>query len=189
MMQVPGPSGEPVEEATEVPQSQAQALLDVAPGQIAYDRTALVVAPGVEGVLEQVLVRRPLQLLTVTLEGGTGLERFEPPLWAGPEVSGDPAFSKAGIGLQGEPEVGELEISNAALEALLDLLQSRSSSRQATAPAEWDYAHRAHQPSPMDEQLLVSLAQALGSGGEDSARQQEDALSNHAPGRARRSAG
>jgi CYTH domain-containing protein len=190
MMQVPGPHGEPIEEATEVPQSQAQALLDVAPGQIAYDRTALVVAPGVEGVLEQVLMRLPLHLLTVTFEGETGLERFELPLWAGPEVSGDPAFSKAGIALQGEPDVGELEISNAALEALLDLLQSRSSSRNATAHAAWDYvAHRVHQPSPMDEQLLVSLAQALGSGGEDSARQQEDALSNHAPGRARRSAG
>ena len=127
MMLMPGPDGEPIEEATEVPLSQAQALLDVAPGQIAYDRTALVMAPGVEGMLEQILVHHPIHLLTVMFEDLAGFERFQPPLWAGSEVSGDPAFSKAVIALHGEPEVGELEISNAALEALLDLLQSRFS--------------------------------------------------------------
>jgi CYTH domain-containing protein len=169
VMGVQGPDGQPTEEVTEVPLSQAQALLDVAPGKISYERTVLVLAPGVEGALEQILLSRPLHLLTVAFEDATAAERFQEPPWAGPEVSGDALFSKAAIALQGEPQVGELEISNASLEALLDLLQSRFSPRHSGALPAWGYsAHRVQESNPTDEQLLAGLAQALGSDGHES---------------------
>jgi CYTH domain-containing protein len=174
MMQVQGPDGRPREEATEVPLSQAQALFDVAPGQIAYERTDLALAPGVEGVLEQMLVSRPFTLLSVSFEEEAEAERFQPPLWVGAEVSGDPAFSRAAVALQGEPEAGEPEISNAALDSLLDLLQSRFASRRASGYSAWSQTFdQADRTSPVDDQLLAGLANALGSAGQDRAAQDQ----------------
>jgi CYTH domain-containing protein len=164
MMVAPGPDGEPLEEATEVPLSQAQALLDVAPGQIAYDRTALTLSPGVESVLEQILLSPEFNLLTVAFVDLAEADRFRSPFWVGPEVTGDLSFNKGLIALEAEPQTGEVEITNASLDALLDLLQSRSASRQARALSGWDQlAYRAPQPSQIDEQLLRGLTQALGS--------------------------
>jgi CYTH domain-containing protein len=186
MMQVQGPDGLPREEATEVPLSQAQALFDIAPGQIAYERTVLLLAPGVEGVLEQMLVSRPYTLLAVSFEEEAESKRFQPPLWAGAEVSADSAFSRAAVALQGQPEVAEPEISNDALEALLDLLQSRFGSRQVGTAAMWTSpAHRDPQPSPIDERLLVGLAHALDPAGQDVAAydQRDDAVDHKAPRR------
>jgi CYTH domain-containing protein len=186
MMQIQGPDGLPREEATEVPLSQAQALLDVAPGQIAYERTLLALAPGVEGVLEQMLVSRPFTLLAVTFDEAAEAKRFQPPLWAGAEVSGDPAFGKAALALQGDPEAGEPEISNAALEALLDLLQSRFASRRAGGYSAWSQApDQTDRTSPVDDQLLAGLAHALGSSGQDTAAsdQRDDTAGYHAPRR------
>ena len=163
IMVMPDQGGEFMEEATEVPLSQAQALLDVAPGQIAYERTALVLAPGLEGMLERILVQRPLHLLTVSFEEQSSLEQFQPPLWAGAEVSGDPAFSKAAIALQGEAEIGELEISDASLEALLDLLQGRFSARQSASYETWSPSTTRRDPGsdPFDDHLIAGLASAL----------------------------
>jgi CYTH domain-containing protein len=163
MMLMSGVDGEPVEEVTEVPASQARALLDVAPGQIAYDRTALAVAPGVEGVLKQILLPQPLHLLTLSCEDGASLDRLQVPLWTGPEVSGDASFSRAAIALQGAPEVGEIEISNAGLEVLLDLLQGRLSLRRAGAfePGGASPYRRGLAPLPIADHLMAGLASAL----------------------------
>ncbi len=191
MMAVRGPDGLPSEEATEVPLSQAQALLDVALGKIVYERTVLVLAPGVEGLLEQILVSRPFDLLSLSFESQPEAERFQPPLWAGPEVSGDHTFDKATIALHGEPEVGELEISNASLEALLDLLQSRFALRAGALSAWSQGSNRADQTGPADEQLLAGLARALNPDGrEDGATEQQgDSAAHQVPQRVRRIAG
>jgi CYTH domain-containing protein len=129
VMVVSGADSQMVEEATELPRSQAQALLDVAHGKIAYECTPLALATGVTAVLEQVLAAQAFDLLSVSFPSAREAEGFQPPVWVGAEVSGEAAYEKAAMALNGEPEVQEPEISNAALDAVLDLLQSRSSSR------------------------------------------------------------
>ncbi len=128
-MMVPGADGQMIEEATDLPRSQAQALLDVAHGKIAYECTPLALATGITAVLEQVLAAQVFDLLSVTFPSAREAEGFQPPIWVGAEVSGDPDYGKAAMALNGAPEPQEPEISNAALEAVLHLLQSRHSSR------------------------------------------------------------
>ena len=129
VMMVPGADGQMIEEATDLPRSQAQALLDVAHGKIAYECTPLALAIGITSVLEQVLAAPAFDLLSVTFPSAREAEGFQPPGWVGAEVSSEAAYDKAAMALNGAPEVQEPEISNAALDAVLDLLQSRSSSR------------------------------------------------------------
>jgi hypothetical protein len=97
--------------------------LDVAQGKVAYESSHVVLGSAFGGVLEQVMAARPLDLLSFSFASASEAEHFQPPAWVGVDVSGDPSFDKAAIALQGAPAVGEPEISNAALEALLDLLE------------------------------------------------------------------
>jgi hypothetical protein len=101
----------------------------VAHGKIAYECTPLALATGITAVVEQVLAAQAFDLLSVSFPSAREAEGFQPPVWVGAEVSGEAAYEKAAMALNGGPEVQEPEISNAALDAVLDLLQSRSSSR------------------------------------------------------------
>jgi hypothetical protein len=49
-----------------------------------------------------------------------------PPLpWVGPEVSAQPAYQRRRLALDGAPDASEVDVSNAALASLLDLLEDR----------------------------------------------------------------
>ena len=82
--------GQASEEAVEVPLSHAEALVEVAAGTVAFDRTSLPLGRGVEGVLDRFIMPQGLDLLAVTITGDP--RTFAPPLWLGPEVTGDEAF-------------------------------------------------------------------------------------------------
>ncbi len=110
------------EEAVEVPLSHAEALVEVAAGTVAFDRTVLPLGRGVEGVLDRFILPQGLDLLSVTLTGDPST--FAPPLWLGPEVTGDVAFEARELAISGLPTVEGIEVTNAALEALLDTLGS-----------------------------------------------------------------
>jgi CYTH domain-containing protein len=122
-------------DATAVSHSQAQALLEVAAGRVTYDRRTLTLAPGVEGTLERILTPSPTALLSVSFDTPAEAAQFEPPLWVGPEVSADSAFDTATIALLGQPSVADPEISNAPLEALLDVLDTRPDKLEPAEPS------------------------------------------------------
>jgi hypothetical protein len=109
------------EEAVEVPLSHAEALVEVAAGTVAFDRTAITLGRGMEGVLDRYILPQGLDLLSVTITGDVRL--FAPPLWLGPEVTDDTAFEARELAINGLPAVEEVEVTNAALEALLDTLE------------------------------------------------------------------
>ena len=49
-----------------------------------------------------------------------------PPLpWFGPEVSAEPAYQRRRLALDGAPDAPDVDITNAALNSLLDLLEDR----------------------------------------------------------------
>ncbi len=126
------PDGQASEEAVEVPLSHAEALVEVAAGTVAFDRTALALGHGADAVLDRFIMPQGLDLLTVTITGDP--RTFTPPLWLGPEVTGDPAFEVRELAISGPPAVEEVEVTSATLEALLDTLGSPTAFRAQAQP-------------------------------------------------------
>ncbi len=121
-----GGEGTSAQERTEIPRSQAEALLDVRAGKIAYDRSSVRLLPGSEVLLDRVMTPRRVDLVTVILDEGSS-RQFDPPPWFGPEVTDDPAYQSHSIAVNGLPEAEDVALSNAALEALLDAIEQAGS--------------------------------------------------------------
>jgi CYTH domain-containing protein len=119
------PGAAPVEERTEIPHTHAAALLDFAAGKLGYVRSKLPVA-GQEIFIDHLVNSEPLDLISVQFVANVRAEAFTPPLWFGPEVTGDARYLNRSIAVQGFPEQHDVELSNLALDTLLDALESRS---------------------------------------------------------------
>ena len=120
-----GGEGESAEERTEIPRSQAEALLDVCAGTIAYDRSILGFVPGSEVLLDRIITPKRVDLLTVLLDEGSS-RQFDPPAWFGSEVTDDHAYDRHSIAVNGPPEAGDVTLSNAGLESLLDAIEQQA---------------------------------------------------------------
>jgi len=113
------------EERADLPPAHAQALLAVSQSQVEYLRTRLSVGSYEIQVLHFV---RPAPLDLVALVVPSEDEQdFHPLPWFGPEVSAEPAYLRRRLALEGPPEAPEVDVSNAALNNLLDLLDGRFS--------------------------------------------------------------
>jgi CYTH domain-containing protein len=119
-----GPDGAPVEERTDVPRAHGDALLDVCPGKAAYDRTTLN-AGGREIAIDRYVAPGSLDLISVAFDSDGEAGAFQAPSWFGREVSGEPAFERQALAIQGVPAAEEVALSNAALDAILDLIEPR----------------------------------------------------------------
>ncbi len=112
------------EERVEVPRGHAEALLDVVPGRVALRRTTLALADGTDAILDRFVVPGALDVVTVAFAGEDEAAGFAPPAWFGPEITADARYERGAIGFDGIPEAGEPEPSNAAIDALLDALDT-----------------------------------------------------------------
>ncbi len=117
--------GSIAEEEVEVPRAHAEALIDVAAGTVAFDRTPIRLGEGVDAVLDRFILPQGIDLIAIKIHSDP--RAFAPPLWVGAEVTGDPSLETSGLALAGIPTLGEVEVSNAAIEALLDLLEGSRS--------------------------------------------------------------
>jgi CYTH domain-containing protein len=118
------PNG-PVEEATAIPVSQAEALLDLASGRVEY----LSVGPTIgtqPATLHRFLTPGPLDLITVAFEQPQQARTFDPLPWFGPEVTEDSAYQARSMALAGLPSRAKVEITGTAVESLLDTLDDGS---------------------------------------------------------------
>jgi CYTH domain-containing protein len=122
--------GARVEERTEVPRAQAEALLDVCSGKLAFDRSRVSVGDR-EAFLDRFMAPGPFDLLTVGFETRAEADAFDAPAWFGAEVTDDPAYEKRSFALTGVPALGEVALSDAALDALLDTLEGRAEAAPA----------------------------------------------------------
>jgi CYTH domain-containing protein len=113
-----------VEERTDVPRAHGDALLDVCPGKAAYDRTTLSAA-GREIVIDRYVTPGGLDLVSVTFDDKDQAAAFSTPQWLGREVTDDPAYERSALAIQGVPGTGEMTLTNAALDAVLDLIEPR----------------------------------------------------------------
>ena len=118
-----GPNG-PTEERTEVPRAHAEALLDVTPGKIDYLLTNLTV--GTRDVqIARFVTPGPFDMIAVSFESEEEARDFRPLSWFGPDVTSDAAYQNRAIALNGAPQVPEVQLTNAALNSLLDTLENR----------------------------------------------------------------
>lgn len=120
-----GQDGASSEERTDVPRAHGDALLDVCSGKAQYDRTVIALSAGREARIDRYVAPGNLDLVSVTFEEIGDANAFSVPVWFGPEVSGDPAYERHAVALQGIPQPGEIALSNAALESVLDLVEPR----------------------------------------------------------------
>jgi CYTH domain-containing protein len=113
----------PVEERTKISPAQAEALLDVCSGRIAYRRTHVRIASGGDALLDRIEHPAALDLLAVEFDDGASAAEFSPPGWFGPEVTADPAYERASLAVNGIPQARPVEVDNASVIALVDTLE------------------------------------------------------------------
>ena len=156
-----GADGAPSEERTEVPRAHGDALLDVCPGKAAYDRTALTVS-GREVVIDRYVSPGSLDLVSVAFDSEGEADGFAAPAWFGPEVTADSAYERQAVALQGPPQQsGDIPLSNAALDAVLDLIEPRFGFGRYTGSAG---APRAPEPRPEGEDGVVNTLRRIAGG-------------------------
>jgi CYTH domain-containing protein len=167
------------EERADIPVAQAQALLSVTPGQVEYVRTRLALGSREIQALHFLSPGR-LDLVAVG-RAPEGEQDCHPLPWFGPEVSAEAAYKRRRIALDGLPDTPEVDLTDAALNSLLDLLENRSSAQpsphQVAAmeePAHWPSAYSSA-PAPIagsdgiqdedepgiEDDVIRELAQAL----------------------------
>ena len=131
------------EEQADLPLAHAQALLAVSQGQVEYVRTRLSI--GSHEIQALHFVRPgPLDLVAVAVPPED--EQNLPPLpWFGPEVSTEPAYQRRRLALDGAPDAPEMDVTNAALNSLLDLLEDRFTTWPLPGQAE-ERTHRQLMP-------------------------------------------
>ena len=122
------------EERADLPPAHAQALLAVSHGQVEYLRTSLSIGSH-EIQVFHVLRPGPLELVAIQVAPEDDQD-FPPLPWFGPEVSAEPAYQRRRVALAGVPDARDLEVTDAALNSLLDALEGRFGAHQpqATVP-------------------------------------------------------
>ena len=115
-------------EPVSIPHEHAMALLDATAGILAFDRAVVSLGSGTEAFLHRILKPKPLDLVTIPFDAASERSKFNPPAWFGREVSDAAEYGNSAIAIDGVPH-GREEISNAALNALLDSLEGGAASR------------------------------------------------------------
>ncbi len=155
------------EDRTDVPRSHAEALLEVAPGTVTYERSRLRLRNH-EALIDRFMTPGPLDLVTVEFAARVDADTFLPPVWFGSEVTDDDSYSNRMMAIVGKPRAPEAPLSNAALESMLDLLESRPDEtfyapverqldRQVERPAERQ-AERQVEDNPFERLRRIAAA-------------------------------
>src|SRR3954463_4098523 len=174
----PAREGAGDEERTEVPRSQAEALLSVSAGKVGFECTIARLQGGKQALLQRFNSPGSLDLLSVEFAAGEDADGFVPPAWFGPEVTQDPAYHRGSLARAGLPASEEIPLSNTMLEELLDMLEEGTMAAQlgrgaspnirddwsAQGPSEGAFS--AEVPAPSVESveadgLMAGLAEAL----------------------------
>ena len=111
------------EERTEVPRSQAEALLAVCAGKVGFECTIVPLRDGKQALLQRFVSPGSLDLLSVEFAVGEDADGFVPPAWFGPEVTQNPAYHRGSLARSGLPASEDILLSNGMLEELLDVIE------------------------------------------------------------------
>ncbi|MBD2751004.1 hypothetical protein IC232_30695 [Microvirga sp. BT688] len=123
VLKTTGPDGD-IEEQTEVPLAHGHALLDVCAGEVDYTRTKLRIGDR-DALIDQFMRPKGLYFVSVEFRNEEEARGFDPLPWFGPEVSTEARYGIQSLALRGAEQSQDAPLTNAALTALLDTLESR----------------------------------------------------------------
>lgn len=120
------PDGEVSEERTEVSRAQGEVLMDVCGGRVVYERMPFEGGSGLDIEILRFVSPGPCAFILLHFADSMQASGFRPPLWFGAELSDEETCEPRQVALGRPPAAHDGAIQNAALEALLDHLETRS---------------------------------------------------------------
>jgi CYTH domain-containing protein len=114
------------EDRTDLPSLHAEALLEVCPGTVIIERSR-VPFPDLDVFVDRFVTPGLLDLVDVEFQTEAQAAAFRPPVWFGEEVTSNETCTNRAIALSGLPREADTPLSNAALDAMLDLIEGQSS--------------------------------------------------------------
>ncbi|MGJ3263518.1 MAG: hypothetical protein ACFE0R_09820 [Salinarimonas sp.] len=114
------------EERTEVSRAQGEILLDVCAGKVSYERIRMDAGEGPIMVVDRYLAPSTAALVRVAFDSDDEARGYKAPPWFGPELGGEEAIEPRALALGARPPLYEGPIADAALDSLLDHLDSRA---------------------------------------------------------------
>jgi CYTH domain-containing protein len=119
----------PLEESAEISRAQAEALLELTAGRTEYLSIAIDTGSH-SAIIQQFITPASLNLISVAFKHDKAARKFQPPAWFGPEVTSDLGYGTRAIAIAGLPSTPEVEVTDAALNSLLDILDDRAGELQ-----------------------------------------------------------
>jgi CYTH domain-containing protein len=119
----------PLEEPAEISRTQAEELLELTAGWIEYLSIAIDTGSH-SAIIQQFITPASLNLISVAFKHDKAARKFQPPAWFGPEVTSDLGYGARAIAIAGLPSTPEVEVTDAALNSLLDTLDDRAGELQ-----------------------------------------------------------
>jgi CYTH domain-containing protein len=119
----------PLEEAAEISRAQAEELLELTAGRIEY--LSIPIDTGSHtATIQRFVTPASLDLVSVAFKHEKAARKFQPPAWFSPEVTSNLGYGTRAIALAGLPSTPEVEVTDAALNSLLDALGDRAGEPQ-----------------------------------------------------------
>ncbi len=120
------PDGGVSEERTDVSRAQGEVLMDVCAGRVVYERMPFEGGGGLD--IEILRFVSPLPCAFILLHFADSMQAggFRAPLWFGTELTDEETCEPRQVALGRKPAAHDGAIQNAALESLLDHLETRS---------------------------------------------------------------
>jgi len=124
------------EDYVELPRAHAEAMLQVSAGTLAIERSVVPLRDH-RAFVDRFFAPGPLDLVSVDFGSEGGAADFVAPVWFGADVSHEEGYLNRVMALSGLPSASVVEASNAALEALLDIIEGNSNATDfAAGPGE-----------------------------------------------------
>src|SRR5829696_1302496 len=114
--------GAGLEASTGLPRGHAEALLEVCPATLTFERLTVLIA-GHTALVDRITSPGLLDVVSVEFTSPNDAAAFVSPAWFGPEVTPDEGFMNRAMAVSGLPSAVETETSNSGLEALLDFIE------------------------------------------------------------------
>ena len=123
------PSTSPLEEPAEISRAQAEALLELTAGRTEYLSIPIDIGSH-SATVQRYVTPASLDLISVAFKHDKAARKFQPPVWFGPEVTSEPTYHVRSLALTALPSPPEVEVTNEALNSLLDTLGDRAGEPQ-----------------------------------------------------------
>lgn len=123
ILSVPHGAGDPHEIPVRIPVEHAWTLLESCPGRISFEQSSLLLPDGNEVIARLFKDRQEIVTLAVTFPDREAAESFTVPSWFGMEVTDD--YANRDLALNGLPQLEDFSVPDAALQALMNVLESQ----------------------------------------------------------------